>query len=348
MVLATGAAIGYAASVGEESLTNWLLKEDGTVDVEGNPLPIDSSDGMTVGSSYWSASDYVNSMQGGDGFAVARQAYYNYMARGGNTNPQAPNCQQNNDTQIQCANIVAVFKPSGSLNMCGQGFYFANEQCKPYSYPAPSSVPAQSDLTAQQAVDSLPTSDLSRNLSPAYVAAVANIMWSRAAMEPGYDGVPYSNSKQITSNDVKAWMDANPNYTPTVADFTSPAPSSSSTAYTLPGTATSSAPQAINPNATSTPLNLGPDPAIDAPTLQSTPTAEAILSPALDLMPDLKNLVLPETTAECPKPILYVFDTEIEFSAHCILLEDYHLKEIIQGLMMFFWALAAAIVVLTA
>ena len=167
-------------------------------------------------------------------------------------------------------------------------------------------------------------------------------------MEPGFDGVPFSHSRPITSQDVRAWMDANPGLTPTVADFVSPAPSTSPTAYVLPGTATSATPQPTNPNASEAPLNLGPDPVVGAPSLERPPTAQEILSPALNLMPGLKNMELQESDAPCPKPMLRLFETDIEFSAHCMLLEDYHLKGIIQGLMLFFWGLVAAIIVLSA
>ncbi len=348
MVLATGAAIGYAASVGEDALTNWLLKENGTVDVNGNPMPIDPSNGMTFGSAYWSVGDGITTLYGGDGFAVARQAYYNIKARGGITNPAAPNCTQNNATQVTCGNSVAVFHSSGSINMCGKGYFFANGQCNAYNYPAPSSVPSQTGLTPQQAVNSLPAADLSKTLNPAFVAAVANAIWSKAAMEPGFDGVPFSQTRPITAQDVKAWMNANPGLAPTVADFVSPAPSTSPTAYTLPGTATAATPQPINPNASQAPVNLGPDPVVGAPNVDAPPSAQDILSPALNLMPDLRNLDLQESEAPCPKPVLHVFNSEIEFSMHCTLLEEGHIKEVIQSFMGLLWALIAALIVLSA
>jgi hypothetical protein len=93
-------------------------------------------------------------------------------------------------------------------------------------------------------------------------------------------------------------------------------------------------------------IDLGDDPNTPAPTMEDTPTAEAILSPILNLMPDLKSFEVPAHAGECPKPSFSVFDHEYRWEAHCTLMDQN--RALIEAAMMLVWALAALFIVLRA
>ena len=125
------------------------------------------------------------------------------------------------------------------------------------------------------------------------MADTINKAWQKAAMDPTYQGVPYSYSDPVTAADVSAWQASNPASYPTVQDLLSQAvnPATGSVPVTAPGTGTVT-PPVTNPGTGTTvnvTLDLGPNPGIQTPGLEATPTGSQILAPLMNMMPGLKE-----------------------------------------------------------
>lgn len=185
-------------------------------------------------------------------------------------------------------------------------------------------------------------------LNPQIVADLANKAWQQAAAKPGYTGVPYSIYDPVSSWDVAQSYSTqnNPNgdIYPTVQDSLSPvgAPGSVISININPDPATSTA------GSGSSVVDLGPDPAIVAPVLESTPTASQILSPLLNLMPDLKSFVVPSHAAACPRPSASIWGQTLTLSGHCDLLDDPAIHDSLYAVMALVWTMVGLFIVLRA
>jgi len=119
---------------------------------------------------------------------------------------------------------------------------------------------------------------------------------------------------------------------------TSPTPVAEQDPTTTPKTGT---------NPSTEPLqNLGPDPGIGAPALEPIPTAQQILSPLLNLFPSLKNFVVPNHNATCPKWSVHLFDRDVPLQDHCPMLEQ--VRPTAYATMAAVWILIALFIVLAA
>ncbi|MEM5426116.1 hypothetical protein [Paraburkholderia ferrariae] len=197
------------------------------------------------------------------------------------------------------------------------------------------------------------------------LANLTNLTWQRASAQQGYQGLPYTPTQPITSLDVQPWIDANPSSAPTVGDLFSPAADPATNTVTIsptvsPGSSSSSdtgASTGTNPNVNvvNTPnvnvtnkvsVDLGTDPGIGSPGLESTPTIQMILQPLLNLLPDLKSWTVPAHSAQCPEPEVNLFGKSFKMTAHCDLAEQ--TRTVITSLSLAAFALAALFIVLTA
>lgn len=192
------------------------------------------------------------------------------------------------------------------------------------------------------AIADVPEAVTSAQLSPEMLAAIANASWKAAQSQS--NALPWPATDPITTKDVNDWLAQNPTKAPTVGDFLSEASPSpdNKVPFPLPGTAT-------NPTPTpgeGTEVDLGDDPNTPAPTMEDTPTAQAILSPILNLMPDLKNFAVPSHASECPKPTFSVFGHEYRWEVHCTLMDQN--RALIEAAMLLVWSIAALFIVLRA
>jgi len=137
-----------------------------------------------------------------------------------------------------------------------------------------------------------------------------------------------------------------------VQDYVSPQPATTSP-WTLPSNPTSTTQDtsvATSPStnaASANPLeNLGPDPGIGSPTLETTPTAQQILAPILGLMADFRSFVVPAHESTCPKPTFQLFGKSIVMDAHCNIAEQQ--RAALYAVMAAVWLLAGALIVLRA
>lgn len=219
----------------------------------------------------------------------------------------------------------------------------------------PDSQPVEvKNQTLAEAVAALTESQKNQLLGYDAMALMVNEMWRKSAAEPGYDGVPYSMTNPVTSQQVQSWAEANPGAYPSVGSLSSPVPSGA-TGFS-PSTSTSPS-AAVNPAVLNNPptstnpsvqpqINIGPDPNILAPNLESTPTAQSILDPLLNLMPDLRQWSAPSHASECPRPTFDFFGETIRMDSMCEMAEQN--RELIFNLMLAAFGLAAIMIVLAA
>lgn len=227
--------------------------------------------------------------------------------------------------------------------------------CVPYSYPLPQPVPSQSNVSPQAAINAVPAQDLDKQLNPAILAALANRAWQQAASQPGYDGAPYPQSNPITQAEVMPWVQANPQYAPTVRDFVAPNPVTTANPqpWSMPANPTAPVttpttqpnPNVTNPAAQNPLTNLGPDPGTGAPQLEQIPTAQQILDPVLNMLPGHRSFVATSQPGTCPTPVIELYGSHT-MNAHCVLIEQN--KSIIQAAMTFAWGAFALFIVLSA
>lgn len=347
-----GTAVGVVVNLAVDGLIEWFFKPN-SIDVSMSSGSA-SYAGVGQGIPLWQATTYRNGQAvfifGGDGMALARQAYYERYG-----SADTPNCS-GSSSYVSCvkggnttnAAFQAAATPPGS---CPAGqFYLSGSGCAAYAFPPPVVVPTPNQ-TPQQAVDALPQSERSKKLNPIILAEAANLLWRNAAARPGYDGLPYAAADPITVADVVQWQHANPDLYPTVADFVAPQPSVNKP-WTLPSSPTAlTHDPSLNPspgiNPSTQPVqNLGNDPVIGAPVLEEPPTPKEILDPVLNLLPSFKNFSAPAHVAECPKPSFVAFDREYVMDSHCNIAESN--RQLLLGLMTAVWSLCACIIVLRA
>ena len=353
-------ALGYVVNLGINSLAKWLFRSDNQIDESGEPTTVPTTSAMNAGGAFWKVSFHsggVNiDLAGGDGEAVARQGYYEYRAQTNQNTSTSPTCSVGGSS-VMCSPINATLQPTGAPASCGPGtlYNYTKGTCGGYTFTAPASVPSKT-TNLQTAIADLPAADKSKPLNPAIVAAVANQLWIKAASQPGYQGMPYSYANPITESDVSTWQQSNPSEYPTVEEFTSPMPSGSTTGspWSLPvsgqpvGTQNGSQ---TTPTGTTNPstqplANLGADPGIGSPTLETTPTAQQILAPILNLVPSLRSFSATAHVGSCPRPSFTLFGQSHVMDAHCTLIEAQ--KPTIQAAMAFAWAAIALFIILSA
>lgn len=205
---------------------------------------------------------------------------------------------------------------------------------------APPTAPTTTSVAA--ALATLSDSDKAKPLPDQVIADLADAAWRQAANQPGYNGVPYSLTDPVTQVDVATARAANPAVPQaTVGDLAEPILSSNPLGQTSPGTA-----PATNPAASSPQVNLGDDPGIGFPMLETIPTAQQIIDPLAGLAPSLKSWVVPAHMAECPKPTFDLFNKHIVMDQQCAVFEDH--RATLYNAMLVAWALIALFIILSA
>lgn len=218
-------------------------------------------------------------------------------------------------------------------------------------------------LSLDEAARSMSEADKVKTLSPQTIAQAVNNAWAKAASQPGYEGLPYSATQPVTVAEVNAWQAENPSLQPTLGDLLVPAVSSgtnvipiSPTVTIFPAPTPSPGPEptptpvgTANVNVVNVPtvrVEWGTDPGVNAPSLEQTPTAGAILSPLLNLMPSLRSFVVPSHSSVCPKPSFSIFERQIVMSAHCAMLDDN--RPTLYAVMAFVWLMLGTAIILKA
>lgn len=354
LAIGVGAVVSYAVSLGVDALVDWLFRDDGLIDQSSAENSAYPSHAFNAGDRVWTYKDWGGEAHyGANADALAREHRYTDMKRQGYTNITEPTCFADGTTNYWCGNYKVSLSGTAPVG-CGAGMQAVGASCASFSYPLPNSFPDVQGLTPQQAIDKLTEEELDKPLNPILVAALANRAWQEAALEPGYDGLPYPQNDPLTAAEVTPWVQANPNLAPTVRDFVSPNPATSNNnnPWALPANPSSSAPtpalpnqNTTNPGAENPTTNLGPDPGIGFPTLEATPNAQQIVQPILDIGESFRGYKPSSYAGECPRPAIELYGTHV-LDAHCTLIDDN--KVIIQAAMLLAWALIALFIVLSA
>ncbi|NHZ93947.1 hypothetical protein F2P45_33880 [Massilia sp. CCM 8733] len=216
-----------------------------------------------------------------------------------------------------------------------------------------------------EAVASMSTTDKAKAINADTLAKVVNSAWANAAAQPGYNGLPYLATSPVTAAEVQAWQFENPALNPTIGDLLVPAvaPGTGPVPISLDagGSSNPNPNPTPDPNPTPTPVGLtnvnvvnvptvrvdwGADPGVAAPSMETTPTASAILSPLLNLMPSLRSFVVPSHSSVCPKPSFSIFEKQIVMESHCAVLDDS--KSTLYAVMAFVWMMLGAFIILRA
>jgi hypothetical protein len=199
-------------------------------------------------------------------------------------------------------------------------------------------------------------------VNPAVIAGLLNRLWSDAAAQPGYDGLPFPASDPITPAEVKAVQQAAPSAYPRVQDLNHPM---CATCYAghpdvgpvlIPdnGSLPSTSPvftqnPAINPGTGTAPqLDLGPNPATPQPALEAAPSAASIIAPLFAMFPSLDGMTINTAGAACPTDSVRVdaLDMTLVMDQHCEFAETW--RGAIGAAMLAVWTAAAAVVLLRA
>ncbi|WP_284335037.1 hypothetical protein [Comamonas sp. NoAH] len=358
LAVGIGTVVTYAVSLGIDSLVEWYFRDDGNIDLlTDGQSGLDTSNGVQAGMPAWKGyvSTISQSIWGGDGIAVASQV--SAMERKNLGLPERfESCKLIAEGKTWSCGAwgKAHLYADGPEHSCGQGTYLSNGSCLAYEFPTETSISNTTDLTVEEAIALIPDSDLDTQLNPVIIAGLANKAWEQAASQPDYDGLPYPQSNPITKADVEPWLQAHPEYVPTVRDFVAPNPVDSSVPHPWGIPANPAAPGVTpanpnsgttNPAQESSQVNLGPDPAIGAPSLENIPTAQQIANPILQLAPDLRSFQVNGYAGVCPRPTVELYGTHV-MDAHCKLIEDN--KQVLQLAMAFAWAAMALFIVLSA
>jgi hypothetical protein len=266
---------------------------------------------------------------------------------------------------------------SGNITSLASANYFASiAGGTTFSVPSGIATTAALNQTLSQAISALTSSQLSQPVDTALLATLVNNLWQKSASQSTYTGIPYDATRPITSTEVQNWQQANSSAYPTVAALVAPvtdtatgfAPSATSSGSLSPATSTSPSTTTTTTTATAgntttttsttsgTPqpvtvtnkvsVDLGIDPAVASPTLESTPTASAILAPILNLFPSFKNFAVPSHTADCPKPSFDAFGKHFVMDTHCDLFEQQ--RSTLYSTMLLAFMLVAIFIVLSA
>lgn len=262
-------------------------------------------------------------------------------------------CREGSPNGAYCAGSPSVYNESFFSSNEGQRLQFLKPQSTSQAF-------GSLDLAAS----GLDATQKAEKLSPEVMAQLVDKAWQNAASQPNYQGLPYSATQPVTPAEASTWQNENPGLTPTLGDLLVPAVAPGTVAVPIspdvtvspnpnPGPGTSDPTPApagtTNVNVVNVPtvrVEWGADPGIGAPTLEQTPTALAILTPLLNLMPSLRNFAVPSHTSVCPKPTFNMFEKQIVMQAHCAVLDD--VKPTLYAAMAFVWLMLAAFIILRA
>lgn len=204
---------------------------------------------------------------------------------------------------------------------------------------------------------------LSAPVDAAIIAFLANQLWRQTYedLERDYVVAPYPYSNPITEADVQQYYQDYPQMVPRVGDLLAPlpavAPGVTPNPYQLPSGPPS---PMVSPNPVPTPdanpqpgpdtveVDFGPDPGIGWPSLETIPTPYEILEPILNMMPDLKNYVVPPHAGACPDTSFHVdyLNADYDFDEMCQILDEY--QSVIASIMMLVFFVTALFIILSA
>lgn len=307
---------------------------------------------------------------GDDPMAMMDLAVQGWIDLGGGTGARNKGCDPEGPIDAYGSSTVtcrAIRIGSGGNSQPESEWYASEHQF--YMYANPFKVSATYKGKIGDIVPQLSATELAKPADASTIAMLANNLWQQAASQPGYEGLPYSVSDPVTVADAQAVQVANPTTWPTNADLVAPVSPGAGQAVVInpvynpvtnpnPNPTPDPTPTPVgttNVNVVNTPnvnvanqvkIDWGADPGVMSPSLETTPTASAILSPLTSLMPSLRNFVVPSHSSVCPKPTFNVFNKAIVMDSHCTVLDG--VKPTLFAVMAFVWIMLGTLIVLRA
>lgn len=370
--LLIGAGISALASgavaLGQDALINWLWPDannPGKVQLSGSGMSSIPaySNGISAGQyawqvqgGYWGSPQEALSYVFSNTIATYPQATFYNVVWVQNSPSQYTATYNWRNPQIglsaeQSASKVATRVAYSGMNCAAGTGYVSGASCTSAGLSLSGNglggtVYVPSWKTPDAAIADLPQSYTSQPLSDVMLAEAANAMWKQMGSNAP-NALPWSSSDPITPDDVARWKAANPTIVPAVNDFIAPvAPTGSSTVQISdPGSTTNTGTAPTTPG-TGAAVDLGVNPNIPAPTLETTPTASQIVEPVLNLMPDLKNFSVPAHTSSCATGSFEWGGRSFIIDTQCTLLEKN--RTVIEGAILLFWVICSMFIVLKA
>lgn len=197
--------------------------------------------------------------------------------------------------------------------------------------------------TPQAAFDALPAQAKNAPLSSELAAEIANRHWKEAALQPGYNGVPFSSGTPVVPGDFSPAITNHPADWPLTSGINDPVPTTGS-----PVSLPTSNPNEVAAPSGATKVDLGADPGTPPPTFEDLPTD--LMKPIKDVMDPWLSWQVPSHGATCPTwhaaPSVSGKVFTIDISGHCDIVEQY--RGIIAGVALAGWVIAAFFIVLSA
>lgn len=338
LLVAAGVAavVGGAVSLAQDAITKWLFNSDGTV----TTTSVSPGSVLAPGTSY--AANYSNNPRYNSiTDALLSGSNMSVILSGGCCTNGAWKFGYGALPGVQTLQIVN--KTTQALMYDYSKYVSIISDAGPNVALVNADPPIQTSNTdsPQTLAARLSSSDVAKPISDELLAAAVNAAWKAADRSLG--GLPWSASDPVTPADVATWRAANPSMIPTVGDAIAPV-SNETKVNVSPAPAT--APSVAPTLGSGTKVDLGPDPNIGAPIFEPTPTASQILSPVLNLMPDLKSFAVPVHSAGCPTPSFVALGRTYTFDSQCALIESN--RSLIEAAMLLCWTLASVFIVLKA
>ncbi|MBV5292429.1 MAG: hypothetical protein JZU58_08740 [Curvibacter lanceolatus] len=231
---------------------------------------------------------------------------------------------------------------------CSTGFIFNGTACS----PDPSATLGEQTQIVQMKdlLDKLTPEEKSAPVSPADLSNMTNAL-IQSLNDSGYQNAPltnasdFSNAKVTVEEALTPITQAQVSSAATPATATNASPSTTATTSTSTTTttdpATGAATTTVNVNAK---VDLGSDPGVKSPILESTPTTEAILDPIFNMMP--RTTTIQAISGSCPRFTFGFFNHTFNFDFICTLLDSQ--ASTISAIMLFAFTVKTILIILSA
>lgn len=177
------------------------------------------------------------------------------------------------------------------------------------------------------------------NVSPALLADMINELWSEAAVNADYNGLPF---KEVSPAEVTSAM-SELRLSPTLLDMLSPVSDSAGADVNIDITINNNSGSDTGNNGN---IDLGEDPGVKEPELEETPTARDILTPIINLLPFTKEFNIGSRSATCPVVEFSVFNHQYRIDSHCPLIEQN--RSAVETIFLIIWGFVALRIILSA
>ncbi|CQD54921.1 Uncharacterised protein [Yersinia enterocolitica] len=177
------------------------------------------------------------------------------------------------------------------------------------------------------------------SVSPALLADMINELWSEAAVNADYNGLPF---KEVSPAEVTSAM-SELRLSPTLLDMLSPVSDSAGADVNIDITINNNSGSDTGNNGN---IDLGEDPGVKEPELEETPTARDILTPIINLLPFTNEFNIGSRSASCPVVEFSVFNHQYRIDSHCPLIEQN--RSAVETIFLIIWGFVALRIILSA